>query len=182
MRFLSVKNRFIFKKIKLHIKGSRILDIGTGIGGFAAHLTCKGYEVESIDVDDSSYFKEFPRQLYDGSHFPYEDSSFDTALLIHVLHHCTDRLQVFREALRVADRVIFIEDTYRNGLEHAIVSFNDMLGNAEFYSHTYSTPSEWRKILNDEECKILFEESYSRFTYHLLYGRYVLFVVESLRS
>lgn len=178
LKITDIKSKFIFSKIKKYILGKKILDIGTGIGGFAAFLTGEGFDVTSIDVDNSSAFKEFPTQLYDGNKIPYDDNSFDTAVIIHVLHHCSDRLQVLKEALRVSKRVLFIEDTYRNKLEWAIVSFNDMLGNNEFYTHPYSTPEEWREILIKENCEVLYAESYSRFTYHVLYGRYVLFVVE----
>jgi ubiquinone/menaquinone biosynthesis C-methylase UbiE len=177
-RFLNIKSRFIFNKVKDSIKGNRILDVGTGVGGFAAYLSTKGYDVVSIDVDNSSLFEDFPTLLYNGNDFPFGDNEFDTVLLIHVLHHCENRMRVLREAIRVSQRVIFIEDTYRNKLEKLIVSFNDMLGNCEFYPHPYSTPNEWREIINRENCNILKEESYSRFTYHILYGRYVMFVVE----
>jgi ubiquinone/menaquinone biosynthesis C-methylase UbiE len=178
VKAIGVKSKFVYSKIKKHILGNKLLDVGTGLGGFATHLDNKNFELDSIDIANSSYFSKFPTQLYDGKNFPYKDKQFDTALLIHVLHHCDDRMQVLREALRSSKRVVFIEDTYRNWVEKLIVSLGDMLGNGEYYFHEYSKPEEWREILKKENCTILHEESYSRFTYHVYYGRYVLFVVE----
>jgi ubiquinone/menaquinone biosynthesis C-methylase UbiE len=178
VRQLNIQSRFIFEKTRTHISGRSVLDVGTGIGGFAAYLRYQGFDVESIDVVDSSCFREFPTALYDGMHLPYSDGKFETAVLIHVLHHCADRMQVLREALRVASVVIVIEDTYRNRLEWLAGSLSDMLGNGEYYFHKYSTREEWRQILKEEGCRILHEESYSRFTYRALYGRYVMFVIE----
>ena len=177
-KLLNVKAASIYAKIEKYIYGKKILDIGTGVGGIAAFLVKKGYEVKSVDVDDVSCFKEFPTKVYDGKNMPYEDNSFDTALIIHVLHHCEDRIQVLREALRTSKRVIFIEDTYINRFEWLVVSLNDMLGNNEFYSHKYGTLKEWREIIKKEGCKIIAEETYVDFTYYILYGRYVLLVIE----
>lgn len=178
IKFSNIQNKFIYKKIRNWISGKNVLDIGTGIGGFAYFLQDKGYNVKSIDVDNSSLFAKFPTKIYDGYTIPYDAGEFDTSLLVHVLHHCTNRMRVLREALRVSKRVILVEDTYRNKLEWLVGSINDAIGNGEYYFHKYSTPSEWRKILERENCNILYEESYSRFTYHFLYGRYVIFVVE----
>lgn len=179
IKFLEIKSKDIFSRIENYIIGTKLLDIGTGIGGIAAFLSIKGFTVESVDVDNSSYFIEFPTTIYNGTNLPYQDNSFDTALLINVLHHCGDsRLQVLREAIRTSKRVIFIEDTYRNRLEWLIVSIDDMIGNGEYYFHKYSTPEEWREIIKKENCKIVVEKSFSSFIYHILYGRYVLFVIE----
>ncbi len=176
--FFNIKSKFLFKKLQNHIKGKTILDIGTGSGAFAAHLQLNGYEVETVDVKDSSIFNEFPNKIYDGQNLPYQNKQFQTAFLIYVLHHCQDRKRVLQEALRVSERVIFIEDTYRNKLEWLWIALKDSIGNQEYYLHKYNTPAEWQKILKAENCNILFENSYSRFEYYFFYGRYVMFVIE----
>lgn len=178
LKFLNIKAQSIFKRIRKHIFGTKILDVGTGVGGIAAYISGKGYNVKSIDVDNSSLFKEFPTELYNGFEFPYSDNEFDTAIIIHVLHHCSDRIAVLREAMRVSRRVIFIEDTYRNRLEKLIVSVNDMIANGEYYFHPYSTAKEWDNIIKENSWKEIHKEEYSEFVYGYLYGRYVLFVVE----
>ncbi len=178
MNFFNIKSNFLFQKISNHIQGEKVLDIGTGSGFFAAYLYLNGYQIETVDVQNKSFFEEFPNKIYDGFHLPYQDDQFDTALLIYVLHHCEDRIQVLKEALRVSKRVIFIEDTYRNKLEWLWVAAKDMIGNGEFFLHEYSTTEEWSEILNKEQCNILYEDSYSRMEFYLFYGRYALFVVE----
>lgn len=178
LRAMNIKSEFIYSKIKDHIQGTNILDIGTGIGGIAGYLTTKGYSVESIDVKNDSYIKEFPSKIYDGNQLPYKNKQFDTALLIHVLHHCQNPIRVLKEAVRTADRVIFIEDTYRNKLEHLLVSAMDMLGNGEFYAHPYHPFEKWQQILDELNYKTIYKEAYTRFTYYIYYGRYALFVIE----
>ena len=158
--------------------GKNILDVGVGSGGISKFLKDKKLNVTGIDIADKSFFSDVAPIVYDGENFDFNDSSFDTALIIHVLHHCTNAYRVLSEAIRVSKRVILIEDTYRNRLEHAIVSFNDSVSNLELYKHTYRTPSEWKKYIEDNNWKIIHEESYSEFLYGYIYGRYVLFVIE----
>ena len=172
------KAKKTYRRISALIVGNRILDIGTGVGGNAAYLHKRGSDVKSLDVKDSSYFHELPTEMYPGDIFPYEDNSFDTAIIIHVIHHAEDRLQLLREAKRVAKRVVIIEDTYRNLPEHLVIGTIDSVFNGEFYWHPYNKPEKWREIFKEEGWKVLHEECYSDLVYNFLYGRYVIFAIE----
>lgn len=178
INFMNLKAKSIYERLKPHLKGKKILDVGTGAGAVAAYIDLQGYKITSIDIDDSSYFVDYPTVIYDGTHFPFKDNQFDTTIIIHVLHHCEDRMAVLREAARVSKRVIFIEDTYRNTFEKMMTSLQDMFGNWEFYQHHYSTAEEWRGILKKEGWQVLHEEAYVEFLYYLYLCRYVMFVVE----
>jgi SAM-dependent methyltransferase len=176
--FLDIKAKSIYNRIGGNVVGKKILDIGTGVGGIAADLSERGFEVVSVDIDDASLVNGFPSEIYNGHKLPFADREFDTALLVHVLHHCADGLEVLKEAKRVAKRVIFIEDTYRSTFERSLVSLFDMLGNSEFYDHDYKTKEEWENIIKDNNWKITNCAVYSELTYGYLYGRYVFFVIE----
>lgn len=172
------KAKKTYGRIKDLVIGDKILDVGTGVGGNAAYFHKKGYDVTSLDVVNSSYFKEYPTDIYPGDFFPYEDNSFDTAIIIHVIHHASDRLRLLREAKRVAKRVVIIEDTYRNLPEHLLIGTIDSVFNGEFYWHPYNKPEEWKEVFAKEGWKVLHEECYSDLVYNFLYGRYVIFAIE----
>jgi 2-polyprenyl-3-methyl-5-hydroxy-6-metoxy-1,4-benzoquinol methylase len=44
-RIADIKSASIYKRIQKHIVGTKILDIGTGIGGIAAYLANKNFEM-----------------------------------------------------------------------------------------------------------------------------------------
>ena len=175
---LDDKGKAIYNRIKEYIYGKNILDVGVGAGGIAYQLKKQNYNVTGIDVVDLSLITETTPLIYDGENIPFGDKEFDTALIVHVLHHCKDGPRVLREAKRVAKRVILIEDTYRNNFERMIVSLDDMIGNFEFFSHPYHKTSWWKDFIKKEGWNLIHSEEYSEFTYRRLYGRYVLLVIE----
>lgn len=88
---------------------SSILDVGSGNGAITSYYSENGYEAVGIEVSESAVkqaSEQFPGTKfihYDGLHFPFEDSSFDTILLNDVLEHISyeDVEQVFAEIHRV---------------------------------------------------------------------------------
>ncbi|OGC45375.1 hypothetical protein A2V49_00785 [candidate division WWE3 bacterium RBG_19FT_COMBO_34_6] len=173
-----LKSKDVYKRIKKFLDHKNILDVGVGAGGVFGFLKEKGFNMTGIDVADISLFEDTKARIYDGHNFPYQDNSFDIALIIQVLHHCEDGLRVLSEAKRVAKRVIVIEDTYRSEFERSIVSTSDKLGNWEFYEHNYHTAKWWKKYLGKKKYKTLHFEEYSTISYLVQYGRYVFFVIE----
>jgi len=182
--FIGLKAKKIYKRISPYLKTKSrdrlmILDVGSGSGGVSCELLRNGFKnLFCLDVVDLLAYKNLKVILYDGEKIPFTDKKFDVAIIIHVLHHCGDSSKTLKEALRVAKRVVFIEDTYRTKLERIIVSVNDALGNFEFYAHPYKTPKQWRQLLAGFKAKVKVEENWSEFSYGFLYGRYVMFVVE----
>ncbi len=166
-----------FRRFRRFLAGG-VLDVGVGVGSMAKILGDHGYLVTGIDIVDSSVYPEVIPLVYDGSRMPFRSKSHDNALLICVLHHCTDQLGVLTETMRVAKRLILIEDTFRNSIEKALVSARDCLGNFEFYDHHYRTTEEWVKIIRAKDWQVVHKEEWSSFTWYGMYGRQTLLVAE----
>jgi len=84
-------------------KGSYVLEIGSGAGWQAAVLSQKGFEVEAIDIEQSSYSAQrvWPVRDYDGVHIPFADNSFDFVFSSNVLEHIPHIEQFQAEIKRV---------------------------------------------------------------------------------
>lgn len=166
-----------FRRFQRFLVGG-VLDVGVGTGSMAKILGDHGFRVIGIDIADSSMYPEIIPVVYDGSRMPFRSKSHDNALLICVLHHCTDAIGVLTETMRVTKRLILIEDTFRNGVEKALVSARDCLGNFEFYDHHYRTTREWEAIISAKNWQVVHKEEWSSFTWYGMYGRQTLLVTE----
>ena len=85
---------------------------------------------------------------FDGVTLPEADGSFDTVLLVDVLHHAEDPAALLAEATRVARHHLVIKDHRLKGLfASQTLRFMDRVGNARFdvaLPHHYWTESQWR--------------------------------------
>jgi len=111
------------------ISGGRVLDVGTGRGGFVEDLIAelKDYvEIIGIDIDASleegfvKRFADYPRvrfQHTDALSLPFEDGSFDTVSVAGSLHHLADPQIGLREMMRVLRRGghLIVAEMYRDG-------------------------------------------------------------------
>lgn len=167
-----------WEMIKQHCRGRKVLDIGLGMGTLAKNMMRDGYFVTGLDVDNTSLYEDIQPTIYDGLKMPFRNHSFDTATLVCVLHHCVNQSMVLREAMRVADRVVVVEDTYRNGFERKLVGFRDCIENWEFYEHGYRTYEEWEKLCKQNGWKTKLVRSWSSWDFGFLYGRQILFVID----
>ena len=174
----------IFNDIEQFLKtGERILDIGAG-GGWAGELISeeKGVEMQLLDVGDFNRSK-LPLVVYDGKNIPFSDNSFDSSLLLFVLHHCKDPLSVLKEAIRVTKkRIIIYEDTYTSSFGLALVRTNDFISNSPFLltnpvkmnmPYNYREVADWERIFQDLGLKVIFK----RVTKHFM-TKHVLFVLD----
>ncbi len=164
-------------------KGERVLDIGAGGGWIGKRLhDSRGAKVTLLDVADMNR-TNLPLKVYDGKHMPFPDSSFDNCLLLFVLHHCKDPLQVLAEATRVsAKRLIIFEDTFRNPFEKFLCGLNDWISNSPFFLanpfamnmpfHYRSVPA-WEDVFLKFSLKVTFKKE----TQHFI-TRHVLFILE----
>ncbi len=127
-----------------HLKGSRtIIDIGAGTCRIARYLS-DTFELEVTPLDIVDYNKTaLQLTLYDGKRIPFAEGIFDIALLIFVLHHCRDQEMMLKEALRVAKKVIILEDTPTGNIEKRMWRFWDWLLNlGRDISMLYSSRSD----------------------------------------
>lgn len=113
-----------FNLLKPYLQG-KILDIGAG-NCLISELISKKYKVSCIDVTDNNK-TGLPLVLYDGNKLPFKKKSFDTSLLLYVLHHDSNPENLVKEAVRVTrERIIVFEDLYNNGLELLLLKILDL--------------------------------------------------------
>ena len=110
-------------------KKMRILDVGCGDGNSAAFFRkyfpdCDYYGIDisekSIDVATKKYsdMERMSFSVYDGSHIPFEDDSFDLIFIACVMHHIDKRQHkaIMKECMRVlspsGNLIIFEHNPY----------------------------------------------------------------------
>jgi ubiquinone/menaquinone biosynthesis C-methylase UbiE len=111
------------------LSGGRVLDVGTGRGGFVDELIAElaDYdEIIGIDINGdleegfANHFSDHPGirfQQGDAMSLPFEDGSFDTVSVSGSLHHLSDPQLGLREMTRVLRRgghLVAVE-MYRDG-------------------------------------------------------------------
>jgi ubiquinone/menaquinone biosynthesis C-methylase UbiE len=124
----------------------RVLDLGAGNCVLCQQLRQRGYDIVPVDLANLSFVDGIMPIVYDGTTLPFDDDSFDVALVITVLHHAQDPDAILAELRRAAQRIIVIEEIYENSLEKYFTYLIDSLFNLEFFSHPRSnrTDDGWR--------------------------------------
>jgi SAM-dependent methyltransferase len=137
----------ILKHLK---KGDTILDIGAGPCTICYLLEKNGFSPTPLDIHDGSMIETIPPRLYDGRKIPFENKSFDVALILTVLHHVSNQEKIIREAQRIAKTIIIIEDVYSNRFMKYLMFVADSLTNWEFKGHPHSnrTDQGWKDLFN----------------------------------
>jgi alpha-1,6-mannosyltransferase len=140
----------------------KILEVGSGNGALTVLLRKEGHEVTALDIADRSIFPEVVPTLYDGGRFPFADRAFGTCQLITMLHHTPDPEHLIREAMRVADRIIIMEDIYEGELQKRITFLADSMVNGEFHGHPHTnrTDAAWRETFDRLGLKLEAVEQY----------------------
>ena len=135
---------------------SSILDVGAGSGEIANTILSKrpDLDITCIDIknrDDT----EIEIKSFNGKEIDYEDSSFDFAIIVDVLHHTYNKKELLREAFRVSKTGVIIKDhLYKNKLDHAILSIMDYIGNRPYsidVIYDYFTLEQWEVLFNEEK-------------------------------
>ncbi len=121
---------------------AKILDVGSGNCLVGKNLIDKGHTVLPLDVNNLSVVPDLIPIVYDGNRLPFDNSSFDTALLLTVLPHTKNPRQVVEDCQRVAKELIIIEDTYRNKAQKWATQCMDSLVNLGFSEMTYQNKAE----------------------------------------
>jgi SAM-dependent methyltransferase len=107
-----------------------------------------GLDIHGIDVLVRSETK-IPVTRFDGLNIPHPDRSFDTVMLVDVVHHAEDGHRLLAEAARVAHRRVLIKDHNRDGiLAYSTLRFMDWVGNARHgvaLPYNYWSRAEWRQ-------------------------------------
>jgi SAM-dependent methyltransferase len=129
-------------------RGARVLDIGAGDGLVAATLSEQrpDLDVSAVDVlvrPDT----RVPVERFDGKALPHPDRRFDATILVDVLHHSDQPVELLREAARVSRGQVIIKDHVLEGrLAGPTLRFMDRLGNLRHdvsLPHNYLRRNEW---------------------------------------
>ena len=136
------------------VSGGRGLDVGCGDGTLALLIqeSCPDVSFEGVDVLERPNVS-IPFTSYDGSRLPFDDNKFDWIIIVDVLHHTDDPLNVLSECLRVCKRMVIIKDhVYRNIFQRALLIFMDWVGNRGHevrLPYNYLKREEWRSIFSE---------------------------------
>ena len=146
-------------------QGASVLDVGCGSGFIAHHLAAlAGASVTGIDVRRSvdapiRYFR------FDGARIPFDDSSFDAALLCYVLHHAQDQsafLGEVRRALRGGALAVVYEDIPRTAWDGAVCRAHDRQWRGRTGPCKFRREREWRELFDSAGFRVVSERRLSR--------------------
>ena len=176
-----LREREVGRRVAPHLRpGERVLDYGAGTGLVSRWLSATaGIRPTLADlVEYRNRRPEFPFiQMDDPFDVPAPDGAFDAVLLLFALHHNPYEAQgkVLAEAARLARRrVVILEDTPLNGVDHAFNVFWDKVLNVR---HGVPTPfafrgaDEWLAVFMEHGLEPVHVETYrpkwpTLMTYH----------------
>lgn len=102
-----------YRELTKHLVGDTILSLGCGSGRIEQRLS-EIYKVEGIDNNEIAlkFCKDKKLKVrkvdLEKEKLPYEDSSFDNVIGVHLLEHIKNRKQLLKEMQRIAKRRIII--------------------------------------------------------------------------
>lgn len=186
LQFKILSNRAvkIVEEIETYLIGEEILDVGSGGGTIARILKSGNFSVTTLDIANKSHYEEEKPIIYSGEKFPFDNKTFDTSLILSVLHHVGDPVNLLKEAKRVSrKRIIIKEDIYRNKIELVLTKVADSIVNFEFFKHPHNNlnDSQWKKIFKQLNLKLV-KAKYNRVFFLFLpfyQATYVLKITES---
>lgn len=159
----------------------RILDVGAGSGLVAEMIVSMfpGKSVVAVDVTNRILPSVgVPFRTFDGQNLPFEDDSFDCALLCNVLHHvkADHRRRLLNEALRVTGGGPLVIKDHRAEfrLDHVKLTWLDFAGNAPFGGMVharYLGGRDWDELFNELQCtgEMLPDSAYRSGLYRLMF-------------
>ena len=162
-KFLRKRSKTVVSRILPYIRGSKkLVDIGSGTGDVAFLLKKTGYDITAVDVADFHGPRIIKPVIYDGSKLPFSDKSFDTALLLMVLHHTPNPELIFDEAARVAKEIVLIETSYSTPINRWFTIVSDAVGNlrTKAFWPSYKSDEEWKRMFNNKKFEVLSSAKY----------------------
>lgn len=132
-------------------KKGKILDVGSGGCQVLSIYKKEGYDITGIDVQNISLVKDVKPIIYNGKEIPFKNDSFDSSLILTVLHHTPKPEDILKEAMRVSNQIIIIEDIYHTTIQKYLTFFFDCILNFEFFGHPHTNKSDkqWRETFEE---------------------------------
>jgi SAM-dependent methyltransferase len=140
----------------------RVLDVGAGSGLVAEMIAAlfPGKTVVAVDVTRRILpTVGVPFRRFDGQVLPFDDHSFDCALLCNVLHHVRpgQRRGLLTQALRVTGGgpLVIKDHLAESRLDHLKLAWLDVVGNAPFggmMRAQYLSGSAWNELIAGLAC------------------------------
>lgn len=165
---------------------ARILDVGCGDGTIATLLAERRPDIglEGVEIAPRPACR-IPCKVFDGSHLPFPDRSFDACMFVDVLHHTTDVEVLLREASRVSRSCVLLKDHLsETWWDHAVLRTMDWVGNRPHgvtLTYNYQSMRQWNEHFS--ACglrpeKFSTELSLYPFPFSVLFGRKLHFVAK----
>lgn len=153
----------------------KVLDIGSGTCSICKILIKNKYKVVPLDIENLSLLNEFKPIIYNGHNIPFKKNSFNVSIILTVLHHTTNPEMMIKEAMRVSQRIIIMEEIYNNAIHKYVTFFIDNLFNLKLISNAHGnrTDIEW-KLLFKKLGLIIRKVIYERRLFVLLQATYYL--------
>jgi len=89
---------------------------------------------------------------FDGANLPFADDDFDFCMMIDVLHHTHNQVEILRECLRVAKDFVLIKDHLCESLLDSVtLRFMDWVGNKAHgvdLPYLYLSGEGWQQLYN----------------------------------
>ncbi|PJE63071.1 hypothetical protein COU88_01510 [Candidatus Roizmanbacteria bacterium CG10_big_fil_rev_8_21_14_0_10_39_6] len=158
------RSQVVVNRIFPFLKDSKkILDIGSGTGDVAFLLGEHGKDVTPVDVSDFHGPRLVKTTIYDGRNLPFPNNSFDTAMLLIVMHHTPNPEIVFDEASRVAKELVIIETSYTTPINRWFTIVSDALGNLrlEAFWSSYKSDDQWKELFAKKKFEIVKTQKYN---------------------
>lgn len=122
--------------------GSRILDVGCGVGQVMRRVAASGFEAYGVEVSETSITKVRAwggrGQVYDGRRIPFPDNFFSAAGALNVLEH-VDEPEAF-----IAELVRVVEEGGRVVLSSP--NFFRVLGWRDYHPHMRGVRQKWSNL------------------------------------
>jgi len=156
-KIVGSRSKTVVNRIMPYIKqANKIIDIGSGTGDVANLIKSQGKNITPVDVANFHGPRMIKTIIYDGKTLPFKDQSFDMALLLMVMHHTSEPDIIFKEAIRVAKKVVVIETSYTTSISRILTIISDAIGNLRLnaFWNSYKTDVEWRQFFTKYAFKI----------------------------
>jgi ubiquinone/menaquinone biosynthesis C-methylase UbiE len=152
-----------YERIKHHLAGERLLDLGAGNGLIAQTIQERTRMTVTLAAVVNYSLTNLPIVIFpQGGRIPLEDASVDTTLIYLVLHHADDPLRLLGEAVRVTRQRLIIMEGYADDDDtHLVNCFFDWFLNRVVQGAdinlplNFQTTAEWRQIFTEHGLHIV---------------------------